>query len=350
MKNNMKRIFIMCICYFLLTACVYGETYEWEIAPMGYDWTIRGDSEGLFLVSEDGKYGYVNIKGNLVIPLIYDSAGSFSDGLARVMKDGRRLYIDKTGKEIFSTNYKWTYDFSEGLVFVKNDKGEYGFLNKKGEIAIPFRKLENEYDTYDFKEGLSRVKRNGKYGFMDKTGKIVIPCIYTNVGNFSEGVAYVDTKKGRGYIDKNGKVIIPCSYFGGADCSEGMIQILAGNRRDFRPTKYFDKSGKLVIPSIYDYGENFSEGMAVIGTEGKYYVIDKKGKKILTINGYDEVYTGFKAGVLVVEKNNKFGCIDKSGKEVIPCIYEQINSFDENGIAGAIRDGKAWVIKSPYAK
>ncbi|RLG25198.1 WG repeat-containing protein, partial [Methanosarcinales archaeon] len=55
-------------------------------------------SERLARVVKNGKYGFVDKKGKIVIPLKYDNAGSFSEGLAWVEKDGKEGFVDKKGK------------------------------------------------------------------------------------------------------------------------------------------------------------------------------------------------------------------------------------------------------------
>ncbi|MEO8088171.1 MAG: WG repeat-containing protein, partial [Bacteroidota bacterium] len=46
------------------------------------------------LVIEGRKRGFINEKGEVIIPFIYDDASVFFDGLARVMKDGKHGYIN----------------------------------------------------------------------------------------------------------------------------------------------------------------------------------------------------------------------------------------------------------------
>ena len=58
-------------------------------------------SEGLAWVRKDGKEGFVNKKGNIVVPLEYDYVGIFSNGKAWVEKNGKECFIDKEG------NVKW---------------------------------------------------------------------------------------------------------------------------------------------------------------------------------------------------------------------------------------------------
>jgi hypothetical protein len=46
---------------------------------------------------QDGRCGFINDEGRLVIPFIYEDARRFSEGLAAVKIDGKWGYIDKTG-------------------------------------------------------------------------------------------------------------------------------------------------------------------------------------------------------------------------------------------------------------
>lgn len=55
---------------------------------------------GLALVKKDGKYGYIDIEGELVIPYKYDKAQSFIDYQASVECDGIKLIIDVSGNEV----------------------------------------------------------------------------------------------------------------------------------------------------------------------------------------------------------------------------------------------------------
>ena len=57
-------------------------------------------SEGLAWVGKDGKYGFVDKQGKLVIPLDYGNAGSFSEGLALVEKNRKLGFIDKKGNVV----------------------------------------------------------------------------------------------------------------------------------------------------------------------------------------------------------------------------------------------------------
>ena len=53
------------------------------------------NKEGFAAVCKNGKWGFINAKGELVIDYQYDDALSFSNGYAAVLKDGKWGYIDE---------------------------------------------------------------------------------------------------------------------------------------------------------------------------------------------------------------------------------------------------------------
>ncbi|MEO6884301.1 MAG: WG repeat-containing protein [Bacteroidia bacterium] len=52
------------------------------------------------VVKKNNKYGYINIRGEVVIPLQYDNADWFRNGIADVEKDGVKFKIDVNGKKV----------------------------------------------------------------------------------------------------------------------------------------------------------------------------------------------------------------------------------------------------------
>ena len=61
-------------------------------------------SDGLILCQkeENGKFGYLNIKGKQEINFIFDSASDFYNGYAQVVYQGKDAVIDKKGNLYYS--------------------------------------------------------------------------------------------------------------------------------------------------------------------------------------------------------------------------------------------------------
>lgn len=77
---------------------------EADLPPNSY-FVAEDFSEGLVAVSVQGKIGFVNKKGEIVIQPQYDNIyRGFKDGIARVKKDGRDTYIDKEGNIVWQNN------------------------------------------------------------------------------------------------------------------------------------------------------------------------------------------------------------------------------------------------------
>jgi hypothetical protein len=124
----------------------------------------------LYWIREDGKFGYIDNTGKVVIPVQYENTFGFREGLAGVRINGKHGYIDRTGRLVIPAIFDSTYAFREGLAWVKQD-GKYGYIDKTGKMVIP----PQFDDAEDFSEGLAAVKVGNLYGYIDRTGKMVIP-------------------------------------------------------------------------------------------------------------------------------------------------------------------------------
>lgn len=224
----------------------------------------------------NGKWGFVDKNGKVIIPYLLDYAHSFSEGLALVRNDNWKYgFIDKTGKVVIPYLWDNAESFSDGLALVRDNNGMYGFIDKTNKIIIP---CQWEY-IESFSEGLSRVRdSNGLYGYIDKTGNVVIPCQWDRSDSFINGLASVKDSNGNyGFIDKTGKVTIPCEWGFAAPFSEGLSCVKDSNGL----YGFIDKTGKVIIPCQWEDAKSFSKGLARVNdSNGKEYYIDKTGRVV----------------------------------------------------------------------
>lgn len=226
-------------------------------------------------VSENGKWGYADPSGRVVIDARFDAALPFAGGLARVgvvdqalpAIDGRPNirwgYIDERGRVLVELRYAVLRDFSEGLAaaaVLDAEKPErpwrgrgdrrnlkWGFVDTSGREVIPMQFLA----AGDFAEGLAAVNPGGSggdgegsmcgtpgsFGYVDKTGAFVISPQFTHASGFQNGRARVSvgriTYVGRclccgprfigkhGTVDRDGKFVADESKGGGEAPEEG---------------------------------------------------------------------------------------------------------------------------------
>jgi len=58
-------------------------------------------SEGLAQVRSNGKWGYINTEGQIVIPATFDGATPFRNGMALTALEGKWHYIDREQKVVW---------------------------------------------------------------------------------------------------------------------------------------------------------------------------------------------------------------------------------------------------------
>ncbi len=214
------------------------------------------------------------------ISLKYSYPGLFHDGLASTIVGAKMGFINEKGKLVIPAVFNIVQKFSEGLAAVKtmNDKWEY--INKKGIIIIP---PKNFSDAYWFHNGLSLVSRGIKYGLINKNGKIVLPIRFYCDG-FHEGLAAAGINSNytkMGFINTKGLWVIPAKFKSASGFHEGLAAVKTMNGE----WGYINKKGIMVIPPIFEYNTyRFKEGLAeVVRKDGNQAFINKNGKIVLPI-------------------------------------------------------------------
>src|SRR5262245_32511035 len=68
-----------------------------------------------FPVVMNGRYGYIDQGGKIVVPAQFQEAGHFDEGMAPVQLGGRWGYADKAGKLLIAPQFDVADPFSDGL-------------------------------------------------------------------------------------------------------------------------------------------------------------------------------------------------------------------------------------------
>lgn len=86
--------------------------------------------------NSDGKWGFIDKTGKVVVPLVYRMCGDFSEGLASVeTEDEKWGYVNTQGNIVIAPEYIGVSAYSEGLACVRTKSGKYGkygYIDKKG--------------------------------------------------------------------------------------------------------------------------------------------------------------------------------------------------------------------------
>jgi hypothetical protein len=180
-------------------------------------------------IYENGRWGYADQSGKLVIAAQYDAALSFADGLARVG------VVDEELPEIDARpNIKWGYIDERGRVLVEL---RYAVLRGFSEDLAAAALLDRERPKRPTFGGSNRL--NLKWGYLDRSGREVIPMQFLDAGDFAEGLAHVNPGGEGGRDGGEGSICGPTGSYG-----------------------YIDKTGAFVIKPQFTHASRFQNGRA----------------------------------------------------------------------------------------
>jgi len=295
-----------------------------------------------------GKWGYANLKGDLVIPAQFDNCDPFAEnGLAIVEKNKMNVIINTKGEEIPAEIKGYTTiqgifgfaqkGFQDGLLAIQVNK-KWGYLNATGKIAIP---LKYDYVTA-FESGFAAASIGTKFFVLDTKGleiEVTTPGIL-EIKHFSEGFAPIKTAdKKVGFINGKGEIaILPqfnsVGYFFGGLAWVKIIDSKVG---------FINTKGEWVIKPAFEATSDFDSAskIARVKEAGAWLYIDAAGNKIYVKD--TEVWGDFADGLAKGTQLGKTGFYNSKGAWVIKPQFEGVREF-KNGYAAAKLDGKWGVI------
>jgi hypothetical protein len=325
-------------------------------------YTKTTDTVYLFPVKVDGKWGYIDSLGYMVIQPQYLDAAYFSEGLAAVELPSGSGYIDHKNTVVIPCIYDYAMDFHDGWANIFGEGGT-GFINKVGSSMRTIRIDGAE----DFDNGFAAVSRDGKYGVIDTSGALVIDLKYDFTSIYMNYVE-ADRDGGEVLVDMQGNEVIPYGYnsfiwYGDyfvevdGDEGEGIVDI-RGKGKEVIPPMYddvtvyqelgligavldtmsylFTLEGKQIFRPIRDWDvENGNEIIVELG--GKSGLIDYKGNILVPLK-YDFIGM-IHEGVAYANVDDKSGMVDARGKVVVPFIYDWVSAISD-GLAVCSKDGK----------
>jgi hypothetical protein len=294
------------------------------------------------------KWGYIDAKGKIILPPIYDHGGDFQEnGLAIVRMDDHTGVIDSTGYIIVKPKYDTIHPFSEGRATVIDKQG-FKVIDESG------KEITSKAYSYigDFKDGRALIKDKDVYGFLNRQGKEVIPPSYEISSDFVEGKAVAKLKNGHfALIGLTGKVLNTYPFYFVGNYGDGLLSF---QRKWDRKIGYIDEQGTIIIEAQFSDAQPFMNGRAIVNVsadaKNHYGLINRKGLFLIKPN-YNNLFDlgeeRFALGKAIdPEKpyvSSKFAVADKDGHVLTGFIYNRITKF-KDGIASATNDDSTFMI------
>ena len=156
-------------------------------------------------------------------------------------------------------------------------------------------------------KGYYKLKRDGKYGIIDSQLNNVTPFKYDYIWDFEKNnLCKVERDNKFGYVNANGEEQVAVKYDDIESFEMGLAVAKLG-----RYYGIINEQDEVVVPFNLDY-------LDMRGLENGY----------ATMKGY----------------NNKWGTINAQGQVVIPCEYDSLIVFNEDGFDRVRKDGEEFII------
>lgn len=302
----------------LLTLCFWMFGNAQSIAPQTY--------EPYFPVFKDGKMGYINKSGEIMININlyqpdYYKINNWTGNYVVVQGEDKCAIYDRNAKQVLPNTYDdIAIDEDNKLIKVSNKTSEYsfssyvGFFNFEGKEVIPVKYESSLFGGYKFYDGLWQFEEKMLKGYLNMKGEIAIQPKYDWANDFSNGFAVAKLQKDGlyGVINTKGEWVIQPAY-----TSIGS----------------FDKQGLAIAIKSTNKLEHI-----IINTKGlKIASLKNLRPKVefMSGNNFDE----FGLCRVFDTITKKVGFINQQGKIVIPIEYDYLSNFSKERLATANKGG-----------
>ena len=178
------------------------ETGEVTAEKIKFDWTSSSPNDSLGVFCSDGKRGYYNsYTGKIVVPAQYRRVWIFSEGLAAVQKNGMIGFINRKGEVAIPFRYPYhgnplsSFVFDNGHCIVADTTGKCGVINRKGDWII-----QPKYDNIDIYDEYVIASSAGIRKQLTYEEKVINSFVVDNI----EALTYKEKERCE---NKNGEII-----------------------------------------------------------------------------------------------------------------------------------------------
>jgi hypothetical protein len=306
-----------------------------------------------FIVQKDGLYGLADKKGQVIGSIEYDSVGTVNETIYIVKKKGKYGTLTTAGNKVLSIKYDKVLYAGSSFSFVQKGNDP---------IQLIFNEQEKPYassiERAFIYSNLAIIKANGKFGVVKN--QLVIPVNYDSIfvasrqintigsrpnpalkkyvqldksGSF-ENISVLTLQNGNQYglSDSDGTLIFPVNN--DAVYNQDMYKYYTAKKGNLYGIYFISGKQKTGIEFDKVYADGIGYVMANKNQKGG--VFNLQGKQIVPFEYDPEFIMQLDMG-FAVKKNKKKGIVAKDGRVLVPAIYDDVDTFHENGLTNLIK-------------
>jgi hypothetical protein len=271
-----------------------------------YDRTFFFSSDSVARVSLNGKFGFIDPNGKLVLPIKYTEADDFVLGTASVTLDGREICINLQGDEdecIYFDAEPPGEEQGNGFILLPDSTQQKLVVESTGD-TIP--------DTFDEVKIVSRyffphishfalVRKQDLWGAYNRMGMLIAPIEFRVINILDMDLYKAIKDKLWGVNDFKGHNVLPFQYDSIAKVTE-----------------------LLFLEDRLQKNNHF-----IVSRNNKFGIVDSGRKTILKMD-YDAIQIPAPCACpteYAVTKGGRVGLIDFKGKFIVPLKYAAVEPF-----------------------
>ncbi|KAB2877922.1 WG repeat-containing protein [bacterium] len=278
--------------------------------------------ETLYPIQENGKWGFINKEGVLIIrpQFAWDHAYSPENGFIITETNGKYGLLNSYGEPLFDPQFDQPPEFHGRVAWVKKDE-LWGLIDHNGLWLI-----EPAFETvYGFNNGYAKIEKNGKYGLVDSSGIIVIEPVFMEMSYPSEGFIAVDADGGWGYIDTQGEFVIKPRFGSAYDFHSGYALVIVNYNR----WRIIDKSGNFTTEKEFDYLGECGDGLFYAEFGYDKGIVDHAGEFVLK----SVSCRYYNRNLIQYEENEKIGFRNREGRILLKPQFVMADDIGNGWIA-----------------
>lgn len=189
---------------------------------------------GLYMVEDGGKWGYVDRNNNVVIKPVYDYVQPFKNGVAKVAQNNYWGVIDTLNNVTVPLIYDVIIS-DDGEVMRACREGKWGLINVRHRVIAPL--VYDEIKSFGARlEEVVIARKENKVGFLNKDGLEIVPVEYDEIeyGSWGDTILVSRLNGKYGYVNNKGVLYYP-------------IFDKASRFEECKPGKFTNKDLKIVI-------------------------------------------------------------------------------------------------------
>ena len=301
-KLNIKKVISVIVAFFVIIMFFVGIK---QLFKDKADTKTKTFATGYYTIYENGKWGVIDTKQNIIINPSYDEM----------------IIVPDNTKPLFIATVNTNYETGAFETKVLNEKGEERFTDyNKVEVIYNQDKSNNLW----FEKNMLKVQKDGKYGLINLEGKEILPTEYNEIrvipGTKNVVLTIKDSKQG--IVDNTGRVLVENKYASISSISDkyedGFI-VKADNGK----FGVVNSNGELVVETKYDEIKNASGNKMYVVKEGNTWKIIDEDKKEYLSGAFEDVKE-INLGNVVIKKGGKYGITATDGSKKIDTIYDDL--------------------------